>query len=233
MLNISELRIFSPIIAFSIYVILPSILLYKNSKFHKIQVKFPLMISSIAFVLLFVSFYFINLYNGWYVNSYVKFRPLNISIEEICFAFLWPLSLVTTYDYIRKKKRRIKKKNLEHILIFMSIFIMIFVISILVNLKEYLVLPYAYLEIYPFLVVPILFAGRKYLSKKLLLISIINFILSFLFEVAALSEKWWIFGGQYIVRIYFFNIAIPFEEIFFWMLLGGIIIPSLYDYVFA
>lgn len=218
-------------IAFVIYMVLPIILLLVNKKFFGINPKYPLAFSGIAFLILTVSFYFVNQYDAWYVESRFDFRPLNISIEELLFGFFYPLSVVTIYDFVCRQKR-VANTGFRKLFLVSLILLGIMITAILISLSALFKLPYSYLIISTIYMLPVLVFCRRFFSQKLLIAALVNFVISLVFEIFSLVEGWWVFRGEYLFSLNVYGFVLPFEEIFFWIILGSVWVCLLYDYSF-
>lgn len=221
---INQIR--NPMTLSILWLVLPSFFLMFRLK----DLSLPIMVFSLKIgTAILVAFYFSNLYNMWYVPSLYP-RFLNISLEEIIFAFFWPMLIIGIHnmffniEYTRLNLRKIFSPLFSFIII-------IFTIGYILNAwPSYL--SYSYLFVGTLLVVP-LFVSFLYKNKGMLRhiipIGVIFFFLHMLSEIIGLKLGLWIFNGQYIAMLSVLDVSFPVEEFILWIILSAPFILSLWE----
>ena len=171
----------------------------------------------------------------WLTTSLFSFRLLGIvSIEQFLWGFLFVYVVVVYYQHFfdRKGSRTISKrmKYLIYItLILLSVFFVLFHTS-----RELLNLKYCYFIgggiIYLLPIIGILFSFPN-LILKFVKTQIYFTFLSILFELTALKLGHWTFPGtEFIGWVDLSIYKIPFEELFFYLILGAIGVLTYYEF---
>ncbi|OFW53675.1 MAG: hypothetical protein A2163_08485 [Actinobacteria bacterium RBG_13_35_12] len=91
---------------------------------------------------------------------------------------------------------------------------------------NYSYLIFSIIAIFPLLY---LFTKKPFFINKFAKIAIVFFFLFFLCEFTALKTGQWIFPGQYVGMVDIFNLRLPFEEIFFWIMISSMGFFSYYE----
>ena len=107
-------------------------------------------------------------------------------------------------------------------------------IAVLVASPALLRIPYSYLALGVILgLIPIILEAVHCPQKfrKLLQAQAYFFYLAFVYEVTALKLGWWAFPGtEFVGWLEVFGVRFPFEELFFWIMLGSLAALSYYQF---
>lgn len=203
-----------PIFAAVFWLILPSAyILYRLRKFYKEILTFSLRVGT----LIFIAFYFANVFGLWNVPSKLP-RLGTETIEEAIFAFLWPIMIVgVDYLFFNKTKPQGQKLLSKKLLIILAVFL------IGLPFWNQIEIPYAYFVFMILTVATILVGmrGRFFTMKEWVGITVTFFILHLIWEIVSLKLGLWEFNGQYIGFLNMFDVSIPIEEFVAWIILGA------------
>lgn len=186
-----------------------------------------IVFSSLLSTGLIVVFYLANMFMVWYVPSSFP-RLGQITVEEIVFAFLWPLIIVLVYERFVNKKWKMKLKTnfiLKRMIIVWLAFIFWLIIDRFQIIPPY---PYVILSLI-FAIPPFVLYHNKNLEHNLLKIGLIFFIISFVWEILSLKINFWLFDGQYIGVVNIGGLVFPLEELIFWIILGAPTVILIYE----
>jgi hypothetical protein len=174
---------------------------------------------------------------AWFVpHSVFSFRLFGlIPIEDFIWGFLGVYLVVIFYEYFLDRRDEKRAKDYLHVLaIILSLLVLILFVFIFSN-PDLLYIPYIYLWLGLVLfLLPLLttvsFFPRLF-SKYVKAISYF-FALFILLELTGVHLNQWVFPGEFIGWVELFGIKFPFEEFFFFIILGSAVILSYYE-VFA
>jgi hypothetical protein len=222
------------------YFIVPSIYLSFRLKVNKLKI----FLFSLYFGIPFGAFidFFMTKTNGWevvrtFVPNYKIFGYATI-VNIIWFiAYVYFVLIFYEYFFEKHKKEKVFNNWSKYFITFTTIlFISIPFIYYYLN---YLTLNYFYLIIGLFIsIIPTLFFIIKLhsclLVKKAFLTSIFFTFLSLAYEIIALKLNIWRFvdAKQFVGYINVLSVSFPFEELFFWIILGpfcGILMYDVFD----
>lgn len=215
-----------PISSFLFYAV-PSIYLsIKKPKIIKKSLIFTIIIvGTISWMLCYMAF----LDGSWY-SDYSARRLLDgsIPIEDIFFGFWWVYFGVVFWEFfLDHHKKIIIPQKVKYLIVLLSMALVAFLVLYVSNSK-YLNQPFFYLKSGLVLVVlPLLFVLIKYprMLRKLLIIGLYFFCITFVFEWLGLKlNHWWFPGKNFFAIATLADKSLPWEEILFFFVLG---IPGL------
>lgn len=163
--------------------------------------------------------------NGWYVGSAFRLMRGVISADEIIWGGLWAYFGVIFWEYfLDHDKNKVKfSPKIRYLIILMGIQLVVF-FSLYFLDSPWLTQPFFYLKFGLVILIPmVILAIFKFprLIRKLLAIGTYFFFISVLVEYVGLRQGHWLFlGKNYIGSIKLAGETLPFEEIFFWIILG-------------
>ena len=176
-----------------------------------------------------------TLNQSWFIPQdqlIFSYRIFNIlPIDEIFWYFLFTFAITTFYEHFIEKKETVRvSKNFKYailstLFIFIGILILFFLVPNLLKVN-YSYLIFSIIAIFPLLY---LFTKKPFFINKFAKIAIVFFFLFFLCEFTALKTGQWIFPGQYVGMVDIFNLRLPFEEIFFWIMISSMGFFSYYE----
>lgn len=190
-------------------------------------VKKGLIFSVVATIpLIFIVGYLVNINDVWYVPSILNFRlPGYVSIEDFVWVLLWFYYAVIFYEYfidLGKKKDPISK-NIKYMATIMTSLLVLFLLIQTIN-SNLLYFKHSYLKLGIILMLIPLITFLAYFPKllaKYIRIAVYFFSLSILFEISALyANQWWFYEESAVGTIELFGQRFPFEEFFFWFVIG-------------
>jgi len=177
-----------------------------------------------------------HLTETWFVPSIFNFRFLGlVSAEVFIWALFYVYFVVMFYEYFLDKHVTKKRynKNLRYFTIILLIFLALFFFTWIAN-PSYLKIPYFYLVFGIILfLMPILIILFNYplLVPKIFKTAAYIFFHSFAYEITALKLRLWDFpGSEFIGWVNIFGVSFPFEELFFWMILGAFAVLVHYEF---
>ena len=174
--------------------------------------------------------------NSWFVPITVfPFRLFGVvPIEDLIWGFFLIYSIVIFYEhFLDKGKHELVDRRMKY-LVWPLIILMLVFFTILFTKPELLVIRYAYfwLGTIFFIVPAITFLSffPRLLSKYVKTASYF-FLLSILFELTGLQLNQWAFpGSNFIGWVELFGHRFPFEEFFFWFVMGAISVLAYYEF---
>lgn len=200
--------------------------LYLSFRNPKLIKKTLIFAAALTGPMVFILDYPAYLDKSWFVpNSLFRFLNNGIPIEDVVWAFLWVYFAVIFWEYFLDtgKIRDKFSKNLPYLLILLVALITAFFLAYFLK-HDLLYEPYFYLKLgFVFIVIPLVgvLTGFPRLIRKISLIAVYFFMVSFLAEAVGLLQNHWYFGGEhYLGMMNFFGHALPFDEMIFWWTLG-------------
>lgn len=180
--------------------------------------------------------YIATIDKSWFVPTTIfSFRLLGIiPVEDLVWGFFLIYSIVIFYEhFLDKGKHELVDKRMKY-LAWPLIILMLVFFTLFFTKPELLVIPYAYFWIgIIFLILPtITFLSffPRLLSKYVKTASYF-FLLAVLFELTGLQLNQWTFPGQnFIGWVELFGHRFPFEEFFFWFIMGAVSILAYYEF---
>ena len=162
----------------------------------------------------------------WFVpNSAFRFLGNSIPIEDVIWTYLWVYFAVIFWEYFLdsgKAKDRFSS-NLRYLVIFLSSLLTGFFLLYFFK-TDVLYIPYFYLKAGAALVIlPVGAVLLKFprLLRKVLIIGLYFFMVSFLHEYVGLRNYHWYFeGSHYLGTTTLAGHLIPYDEIIFWWALA-------------
>lgn len=219
-----------PLIAATVYLV-PSIWylgVRKKKNWKKV------IASTIVFGGLFGFFFeFIMEYTGSYNVTAIVFPKLFnvVPIDNIVAHMMMTCLTVTFYEhFIDREKHKALSKNLKFAVL-PAIFAIALELIIFFNRPELLQLQYPYFYLGIAAILPTIFLGYKkpVFIKNMLETALFFFFVYFILELLAVAFNYWIYPGNYIGWVSFFQFTFPIEELFFWMLFYAASIVSYYE----
>lgn len=201
------------------------------------QVKKTFLFSLILSIPLGISLDYIAITdNSWFVPTTVfSFRLFGVvPIEDLIWVFFLTYNIVIFYEhFLDKGKHELVDRRMKY-LVWPLIILMIVFFTILFTKPELLVIRYAYFWLGTvFLILPaITFLSffPRLLSKYVKTASYF-FLLAILFELTGLQLNQWAFpGSNFIGWVELFGYRFPFEEFFFWFIMGAIGVLAYYEF---
>lgn len=180
--------------------------------------------------------YIATLDGSWFVPITIfPFRLFGVvPIEDLIWGFFLIYNIVIFYEhFLDKGKHELVDTRMKY-LIWPLIILMLIFFSLLFTKPELLIIPYAYfwLGTFLFILPTITFISffPRLLSKYVKTASYF-FLLAVLFELTGLQLNQWTFPGQnFIGWVELFGHRFPFEEFFFWFVIGAISVLSYYEF---
>lgn len=172
----------------------------------------------------------------WLINfSVFDYRLFGkIALEQFVWSFLSVYLVVIFYEYFFEKgKEKIIEKKMKYFVMGVSVVLLLFFIFLFTR-PELLKLPYFYLIVGCVLtVIPGLttFSFFPKLFSKFVKAGSYFFVLFLLEELVGIHLNHWSFpGNQFIGWVNLFGFQFPFEELFFFIILGAIGVLSYYEF---
>ena len=214
---------------------IPSLILsFKNKKLIKKAALFALVL---GFPTTLILDHMAHSAKAWFIlQSVLPFRLFGtVTGESILWGFLIVYFIVMYYEYFleHKLKDKLYAPNLKYLMmLFFGLFLLF--LTVLITNPALLYVDYFYLKAGLLLgLLPILSVLFQFpnLLTKFFKTGAYFFYLTFIMEITALKLGQWTFPGeQFLGWVTLFGVAFPFEELFFWMILGAIAILSYYEF---
>ncbi|MEK6953326.1 MAG: hypothetical protein AABX29_10035 [Nanoarchaeota archaeon] len=213
----------------------PSLFLSIKAKEH---VKKTLLFSLMMGIPLSIIIDYIAHFNGtWWVPSpFFNFRILDlVPLEDLLWGVLYLYFIIMFYECFIDKHvtKKLYTKHTRTIVLILLVIVGLF-FFILIQNPVYLRIPYFYLISGIVIgIIPILAVLFKFpiLFTKLLKTTSYFFFFTFMYEITALKLGWWEFRGEeFIGWVEISGVKFPFEELFFWMILGAMGVLSYYEF---
>lgn len=180
--------------------------------------------------------YIATLDKSWFVPTTVfPFRLFGVvPVEDLIWGFFLIYSIVIFYEhFLDKGKHELVDKRMKY-LAWPLIILMLVFFTLLFTKPELLIIRYAYfwLGAIFFILPTITFLSffPRLLSKYVKTASYF-FLLAVLFELTGLQLNQWTFPGQnFIGWVELFGHRFPFEEFFFWFVMGAVSVLAYYEF---
>lgn len=161
-------------------------------------------------------------YESLFDFSYVRGMPL----DAVLWYPAWFAFILTIYVTIFKIKSLKNGKSFWrrhfHYLLFCFLLFTVSIGMLFVN-EKILVFPHPYITlILPVILISIflIIAHRhKHFTKVFLIVTLISLLPMLSYELVGLSANHWVYPGNYIFQVSFWNILVPIEELVIWMLI--------------
>ncbi|MCK4588924.1 MAG: hypothetical protein KAT77_00650 [Nanoarchaeota archaeon] len=180
--------------------------------------------------------YIANLTKTWDAPTLFGFKIFNhIIIEDLIWGIVWVYFILIFYEYFLDQHvtKKNYNKNLKYLIIFLLILSVLFFFFLIIN-PLLLHIPYFYLVMGILVILlPLIFVLFEFpvLLTKFLKTGAYFFFLSFAYEITALKLGWWDFPGtEFIGWVEFLGLRFPFEELFFWIILGAMAVLAWYEF---
>ena len=181
--------------------------------------------------------YIATINNSWFVPITVfSFRLFGVvPIEDLIWGFFFIYSIVIFYEhFLDKGKHELVDRRMKYLVWPLIIFALIFIV-ILFARPEFLQIRYAYFYldlIFIFLPAVTFLSFFPRLLSKYVKTASYFFVLAILFELTGLHLNNWVFSdnGYFIGWVELFGYRFPFEEFFFWFVMGAISVLSYYEF---
>lgn len=196
------------------------------------------LIFSLIFGLIFgiIIDYIASLTKTWSVISLFSFKLFNhVLIEDLIWGVVWIYFILMFYEYFLDQHvtKENYNKNMKYLIIILLSLLVLFFFFLLTS-PTLLNIPYFYLTLgIIFIFLPLIFFILKFprLITKFFKAGAYFFFLSFTYEITALKLGWWAFPGtQFIGWVEFLGLKFPFEELFFWIMLGAMAALAWYEF---
>jgi hypothetical protein len=231
------------IIAFSLKInFLSSVLLfYAVPALYLSLVRKDLVGKIAAFSLLFglpllaIVDYIAHLTGAWHIVSAFPRLLGYITIEGLFWSVLWIYLTILFYEYFthHKIEHRLWHPRMKYAVIIALFALSAFALG-LFWLPAALFIPYFYLWLgIVAIALPVLF---EFSTDKRVFMTFAGtaayfFYFNICYEITGLKLGWWKFpGAQFIGKLTFLGIAVPFEEFFFWIILGSLAVLSMFEF---
>ena len=176
---------------------------------------------------------------GWFIPHSI-FDPLRLfgllPLEDYLWISLYFYLITMFYETFLEEKctPQLYHPALKYLVMIIIAMVGLFAIFYLFQ-PDILKMSYAYIKIgIVFVLLPIILVLCKFpkLYGKFFKAGAYFFFLTFLYEITALQLGQWTFPGenQFIGYINILGISFPFEEFFFWIMLGAMAILSYYEF---
>ncbi len=225
-----------PIISALIFFTFPTI--YMISKNRKLPYKKILTTSVLLTILIGILDILITASKGWLVPDeqlVIKMRLFGFApIDEILWFFLLIFFLLVFYDYfIEKEKTKTLSKNVRWLVLLIgittAIVSLLFLFGLIAKIKfVYIFVGFIYM-IPPFIIIVL---KKPRFIKKFFFVTLPFFLINLAHELTALKIGQWNFPGEYIGTVTLFGLSFPFEEFFFYIILGPAIGLAYYELFF-
>jgi len=151
-------------------------------------------------------------------------------IDVMIWFFFWIFAIIVFYEHFLERDRSDKIRPKIKNALYPSLGVIAGMIIIFLIEPEFLRFDYAYLVLGLLTLPPFFYFIYKNpeLLTKFLKISLYFAFLLLVFELTALKLDQWRFPGEYIASINVFGQILPFEEIFFWILISTSVVLSYY-----
>jgi hypothetical protein len=162
-------------------------------------------------------------------------RYLNIlPLEDVIMGFLLVYSVVLCFEhFLDKGRHNLVDGKMKYFILFSAAAIVVFLL-ILASEPKLLEFRNAYIWLgLIFIVVPIISAHSIFprLVSKYIKVGLYFSLVLAMFEYAGVALDHWVFADSGIFgSLYLFSKPIPYEELIFWVLLGGTAIISYYEF---
>lgn len=173
---------------------------------------------------------------SWFVpTTDFPFRLFGvIPIEDLIWAFFLIYSIVIFYEhFLDKGKHELIDKKMKYLVWLIVMVVLVFFVIMLTQ-PELLAIPYAYfwggivLLILP--TITFLSFFPRLISKYVKTASYF-FLLSIVYELTGLQLNQWTFPGTHFIGwVQLFGYKFPFEEFFFWFVMGATSILAYYEF---
>jgi hypothetical protein len=172
-----------------------------------------------------------RLANVWDVQSVIA-RPLGlIPVENMLFAFLNFLWVLSFYEYFIDKDSNKKISSKFKILTAIYIFAAAVIYTVFFINKELVTLNYFAISI-PLLIIPaiLIFFKKPSLIKKVILPTIFFALVFFYYEIISLIIGSWWWPGHYIFSTTIFGKVFPLDDIIIWYFLSTPVLIGGYEF---
>jgi len=217
---------------------IPGVLLTGNIKNKKVinRIVIAALLGSIILATIIDYLGFLN--HSWFViDTIFPFRIMNmIPLEDPIWALLWVYLILATYESrFKTGNKSLLGKRAKYWFLLNGFAFLALVTTFLINPMLLQTIPYYYLISGTILaLIPtILFLKfyPKYISSFLKVASYISLV-SFLDEIVALKLNHWTFyGGKFLMLIKIWGVNLPFEELFFFILIGPVFVLCYYEFL--
>lgn len=154
-----------------------------------------------------------------------------VNIDVMAWFFLWVFFLVIFYEHFLEHDRKDTISPNYKYALFLGLIVLAIIIATNVIRPTLLIFPYAYFVLGLLTLPPFVYVVSK---KPVLLQKFLKAVLFFtsvylVYEITAFNLGQWRFPGEYIGMVRFGNVAFPFEELIFWIVLSSPIVLSYYE----
>ncbi len=236
--SVSSVLFFKPILIISVFLFFGLPVLYLALKMPDRRKVLRVFIFSFigAFTLGLAVDYLGFLNHAWIVFGTVfpfKFFSL-VPIEDPIWSFFWACLIGLSYESFSKTGNKsllsYRAKYFIYVIALGSIiYLALFMFDkpLLGNIPYYYFSFGVVLTLIPTLI--FFYLHKKYI-RPFLTVALYVDAVSFAYEVVALKLGYWTFPGQYVSWIQVFNVRFPFEELFFYILIGSIFALCYYEF---
>ena len=222
-----------PLISTIFYFVIPAVYLFVREKKNSLKIIWSSIVVGLVFGFIVD---LIATYNYAWVVDQLVFQSKVLGIVNID-NLIWFLCLAffinTFYEHFIDDE--LDKKMSTNFLLGAVGMVTILVLTIVayVIIPEILILPYAYMTLGCIFSIPMIYLllTRPRFITKFFKLACFFFILFLVFELTALTLGQWSFPGQYVGMVEIMNLSFPFEEFFFWIILGSPLFVSYYELI--
>jgi hypothetical protein len=224
-----------PLLVYAAFTLPPIIYLTSRKKFNWTKI---ILATLILGAVIGFTFDFINEYvKTWTVIRFVF--PLKIFGVEPIDNTLWYTMMtfytLLFYEYFLDHEKIHKISRHFKFIFYFSIFSLLTMLGIYFSKPTSLNIAYPYATLgLAAIILPVTIGFLKpKLINKMFLTGLYFFFLYFIFEIIAVSDKYWLFNGNnYIGTVNFLGLVFPLEELFFWMMFYAPTIITFYEVFF-
>lgn len=173
--------------------------------------------------------------NAWYVSSIFSLRIYGlIAWEDIIWTFFFVYSVVIFYEhFIDKAKHKVLEGKAKFGILLLILLVMLF-FSLLHFKPQFLNIQYYLFRfgfIFMFLPVVAMLSYYRKLISGFFITGVYFFAHSLIYELTALKLNQWIFPGKhYIGWVELAHFRLPFEEFFFFIMIGGMTVLAYFEF---
>jgi len=164
--------------------------------------------------------YLAHVDKSWFVPTIFPFRLFGqLPFEDLFFGFIWIYGVIIFYErFFHSKPHKLVAKRLKY-LIYASVILVVAFLALMFTVRDLVVIPYVYVWFgFLFILGPtiVFLCYRQEFIKPFFITGAYIFAYSLLWELTALYLGHWTFTGTNVIGwVEFFSFRLPFEELFF------------------
>jgi hypothetical protein len=179
--------------------------------------------------------YFAHRTDTWRIDSLFPQLLTHIIIEDVIWAVFWIYLTILFYEVFihHRIEHAFWHPHMKYFAILAFAVVSLFALAI-TQFSSLLDIPYFYLWMgIIVMLLPVCFeyATHKRVFMTFLGTAVYFFYFHLVYEVTGLLLGWWFFpqSDDFVGMVTLFGVAFPFEELFFWIMLGGIVVLSYFE----